>query len=257
MKEAKDGDVYFYVDEVGDPVFFNAKGRLIVGQPGCSRHLMLGYIRIKDDPTEVRNRILALREEVSANPEFQRFPSLMKHTAIAFHASTDAPPIRDLFFQLIGDLPFHAVFVVSRKYKRLFLKVHDGNTNKYYDSLVSLLFSQSLHSYSRNHICFASRGSRLRQKPLEMAIERARQYFEVRQNCGPLENEVNVSARSQKMEPCLSIVDYVGWAIQRAYTTGDRSFFERIEHRVGMVRELKGRGKKGKIFNRKYGFKIG
>jgi len=59
------------------------------------------------------------------------------------------------------------------------------------------------------------------------------------------------------MEPCFSIVDYVGWAIQRAYTTGDRSFFERIEHRVGMVRELKGRGKKGKIFNRKYGFKIG
>ena len=118
---------------------------------------MLGYIRIKDDPTEVRNRILALREDVLANPEFQRFPSLMKHTAIAFHASTDAPPIRDLFFQLIGDLPFHAVFVVSRKYKRLFLKVHDGNTNKYYDSLVSVLFSQSLHSYSRNHICFASR----------------------------------------------------------------------------------------------------
>lgn len=257
MKEPKDGDVYFFVDEVGDPVFFNAKGRLIVGQPGCSRHLMLGYIRIKHDPAEARNRISELRKDVLGNPEFQRFPSLLKHTAIAFHASTDAPPIRDLFFELIADLSFHAVFIVSRKYKRMFLKAHDGNTNKYYDSLVSLLFSQSLHSYSRNHICFASRGSRLRQKPLELAIERARQHFEAQQNCGPLENEVNVCAQSPKIEPCLSIVDYVGWAIQRAYTTGDRSFLERIQHKVGMVRELKGRSTRGKIFNRKRGFEIG
>src|SRR5690348_15195853 len=113
----RDGDLYFFVDEAGDSTFYNRRGKLIVGQPGCSKYLMLGFIRLYD-PASVRRRITDFHKEVLSNPEFQRFSSLQSH--LAFHASKDPPPVRDLFLKLISDFYFRAVFIVSQKDERHF-----------------------------------------------------------------------------------------------------------------------------------------
>lgn len=239
MKSTRDGDAYYFVDEAGDPTFFNAKGKLIVGQPGCSKQLIIGYVRIKHDPSEVRSRILKLQAEVVANPDFQKFASL-KHTAVAFHASNDAPPIRELVFDLLAELRFSVVFVVSQKDKLAFQKRSGGNADRYYDGVISRLFRDALHSYSRNHICFAARGSRPRQKPLEMAIEKAREQFTKLYLVTP-QSQTFVTAQSPKGEPCLSVIDYAAWALQRAYTTGEMQYYQKIYHKVGMVWEQRAR----------------
>ena len=42
----KDKNVnYFFVDESGDPTFYNKEGKFIVGEEGCSKILILGFIR--------------------------------------------------------------------------------------------------------------------------------------------------------------------------------------------------------------------
>ena len=46
MKKPQSGSTWFFVDESGDPTFYDRKGNLIVGQPGCSPILILGLIFI-------------------------------------------------------------------------------------------------------------------------------------------------------------------------------------------------------------------
>lgn len=237
MKELKDGDLYFFIDETGDATFYSRKGKLIVGQNGCSKKLMLGFARLKHDPAIIREQIVALRQRVLQMPEYQKYRSIQLKQP-AFHAADDPPEVRDMFFNLIAEFNFCAVFVVSQKDERTFKKLHDANTNRYYDDLVAQLVQNSLHRYNRNHICIAARGSSIRQKPLEDAVKLARQRFQ-EQTGIDRDTEVFVDVQSPNGEPCLSVIDYVGWSIQRAYETGDMSYFKRVEHKVSLIREIR------------------
>jgi hypothetical protein len=40
-------NIYYFVDESGDPCFYDKYGNYIVGQEGCSKMLMLGFIAYK------------------------------------------------------------------------------------------------------------------------------------------------------------------------------------------------------------------
>jgi hypothetical protein len=50
MTEANNIKNYF-VDEAGDPVIFNAKGQVIIGNEGCSKFFMLGFLDIMNADT--------------------------------------------------------------------------------------------------------------------------------------------------------------------------------------------------------------
>ena len=52
----------YFVDEAGDPVFYNARGELIVGTEGCSKVLIIGYIRTSD-PKPLRDALEKVRAE--------------------------------------------------------------------------------------------------------------------------------------------------------------------------------------------------
>ena len=241
MKELKDEDLYFFIDETGDSTFYSRKGKLIVGRNGCSKRLTLGFARLKHDPAIMREQIVALRQKVLQIPEYQKYRSIELQQP-AFHAADDPPEVREIFFNLIAELHFCAVFVVSQKDERTFKKFYEANTNRYYDDLVSQLVQNSLHKYKRNHICIAARGSSIRQKPLEDAVNLARRRFQEHTGIDR-DTEVFVDVQSPNGEPCLSVIDYVGWSIQRAYETGDMSYFKRVEHKIPLIRELRGRKK--------------
>ena len=254
MKAPRDGDIYFFVDETGDATFYDRKGRLIVGESGCSTRLILGYIRVKHDPSEMRQTIVNLHREVVNDPYFRQLPSFAD-TSIAFHANKDAPEVRYLVFKLIRSLTFKACVVVSRKDEQIFQEVYHGKTNEYYDDLISRLFQNSLHRYMRNHICIATRGSRVRQRPLELAIEKARRRFKTAHKVMPPDTVAKVEPQSPKGEPCLSVIDYVGWAIQRAYTQNDMKYYKLIEDKIGIILELEPRSKPT-VFCEKNPFKV-
>ena len=37
---------HYYVDEAGDGTLFNARGKVIIGEEGCSRYFMLGILEV-------------------------------------------------------------------------------------------------------------------------------------------------------------------------------------------------------------------
>jgi hypothetical protein len=235
MKRPKPGSTWFFVDESGDATFYDRKGNLIVGQSGCSPILILGLVETQD-PAPLHKAILALQQEVVQDSYFQEFPSI-KRTAVAFHAKDDVPEIRYRFFKLLATLDFRAQFIVARKIERVFRSNFEARQSAFYDHLVAHLFENLLHRYERNFIYFAKRGSRDRQAPLIRAIERGIQRFEEKWGTS-VTTSFMVQAQTPKGEPCLSVVDYMNWAVYRAFTRGEMRYYRVVEEKVSLLVDL-------------------
>lgn len=235
MKKIQPGQTYFFVDESGDPVFYDRKGNLIVGQSGCSPILILGFIETQS-PKQLRQGILTLQKEIIGDTYFQNVPSLRK-TAVAFHAKDDLPEIRYRVFKLLAGLDFKAQFVVARKIERVFRNSFEASEAAFYDHLVSLLFENVLHRYQENHIYFAKRGSRDRQLPLTQAIQKGIQHFEEKWSHS-ITSKFKVQAQTPNGEPCLSVIDYMCWAVYRAFTRGQMRYYKTVEDKVSLLVDL-------------------
>jgi hypothetical protein len=235
MKKPKAESTWFFVDESGDATFYDRRGNLIVGQRGCSPILILGLVETQS-PDALRRAILSLQEEVVHDPYFQEFPSI-KRTAIAFHAKDDVPEIRYRFFKLLSTLPFQAQFVVARKIERVFRNNFNAQENAFYDHLVAHLFQNLLHRYQHNFIYFAKRGSRDRQAPLSTAIQRGLERFEEKWG-KRVTTTFEVRAQTPKGEPGLSVVDYMNWAVYRAFTRGEMRYYRVVEEKVSLLVDL-------------------
>lgn len=235
MKEPQPGSNWFFVDESGDPTFYDRKGNLIVGQAGCSPLLLLGFIET-EEPQSIRKALAELQQIILSDPYFEGVPSLAQ-TKVAFHAKDDLPEIRFQVYKLLAQLEFKAQFVVARKIERVFRNSFSANETEFYDHLVTQLFKNCLHRYTENHIYFAKRGSRQRQKPLEAAIQRGVNEFEQQWKT---EVKINIQVQSQTPvgEPCLSVVDYMNWAVFRAFTCGEMRYYRTVEDKVSLLVDL-------------------
>lgn len=223
------------MDEAGDPTFYSKRGKLIVGTEGCSPILILGFIQTTN-PEPIRNAVRMLQQTVVNDPYFQDRPSL-KNTAVALHANADLPEIRYLFFKHIASLDFRAKLIVARKIERLFIEYDNRKQNAFYDHIVSCLFKDVLHLHEENYIYFAKRQSRARQAPLVAAIEKGRKQFE--HFCGsPTPTTFLVQAQTPSHEPCLSVIDYVSWAVYQAYIRRDMRYFNTIRDKVSVVGDI-------------------
>jgi hypothetical protein len=69
--------VPYFVDEASDRTLFNRKGRLIVGDEGCSRFFMLGKLEI-EEPAVLSAQLATLRHELVADPYFKAVPSMQR-----------------------------------------------------------------------------------------------------------------------------------------------------------------------------------
>lgn len=232
MKDPVEATTWFFVDESGDPVFYDRKGNLIVGQSGCSPILLLGFIETQN-PDAMRKSVLAIQHEVVNDLLLQGIPSLQK-TAEAFHAKDDTPEVRYLFFKRLAEMDFAAQFIVARKIERVFRNNFDANENQFYDHLVASLFQNVLHRYAENRIYFAKRGSKDRQAPLEAAIQASVRRFEEKY-ATEVTTTFSVQAQTPKGEPCLSVIDYMNWAVQRAFIRKEMRYYRFVEHKVSLL----------------------
>jgi len=235
MKAPIETTRFFFVDESGDSTFFDRHGNLIVGQDGCSKYLLLGYVRT-DSPREVRLALADLRARLAADPLFAGIPSFSK-TLKAFHAKNDSPEVRAEVFRLLRTLPLKAQFIFARKRLTTFRRAFHSKEGEFYDHLVTHLFKRSLHLATDNHIVFEKRGSRARQQPLTDAVMKAARQFQ--QSYGKEQvTQVKVECHSPDGEPCLQAVDYFLWAVQRVFTKGEDRFFRALESQIEFVWDL-------------------
>lgn len=245
---------YFFVDESGDPTFYDRQGNNIVGTGGCSKILLLGLIRTHD-PDNLRKELLKLHKEVINDPYFDSVPSIEK-TKIAFHAKDDVPEIREKVFKVLKELDFKAEFVVARKNESVFEKRHHKKEGLFYNDLVSKLFENKLHVAEKNTIYFAVRGNKDKQGPFSDAIQAAMIAFE---NKWKIKNdsEIIIIPQSPSGEPCLQVIDYMNWAIQRAFNRGEDRYYKFLEEKVSFLVDIYDFDKySNNFYNRKNKFEV-
>lgn len=235
MQEPRDGSTWFFVDESGDPAFYGKGGRVIVGEEGCSRVFILGFVETAD-PEPIAAALGSLRESIRANEYLRPVPSVRKSIQ-AFHAKDDCPEVRMLVCEQLAKLEFKAQVVVARKREPQFRTRYQGSQDRFYDDLVSRLFENRLHRMQKNHITFARRGNKARQHALRQAIEEGVLRFKKKWDV-EVATSIHVETSQPVQEPLLQVVDYANWAVYRAYERGEMRYFEYLREKFSLVLDL-------------------
>jgi hypothetical protein len=254
--------LHFFVDEAGDPTLFDAKGRNLVGQDGCSKTFIVGKLDVAD-PGALQHALGQLRVDLLADPYFRRVPSMQPErgkTARAFHAKDDVAEVRrEVFKVLLGlDLRFYAA-VRSKAALLDYVRQRNEREPAYryrgdelYDTLVEELFRRYHPFADRLHICFAKRGNKARTHAFRTAIEKAEARFE--QQYGTRRStEVEIVASTPPEAPGLQAVDYFLWALQRHYERDESRYAELIWDKVVEIDDMdrvEG-GRRGVVYNKK------
>ena len=211
--------IRYFVDEAGDPVLFNRKGQLIIGNDGCSRYFILGKLEI-EQPEKLSEQLEALRRDLLADHYFKGVPSMQpehRKTALGFHAKDDIPEVRREVYKLLrnSDVRFYAVV---RDKSNLAAYVQQQNArdpdyrysqNEQYDLLVKELFSKLHHMADEVHICFAKRGNKSRNAAFRTALQQAATAFASSFGFShPATNEVHSSTPPK----CVIIPSLFSWS---------------------------------------------
>ena len=226
-ESAKSAVQQLFVDEAGTPTLFHESGKIIVDTFGCSRFFILGKLEV-ENPAALATKLTTLRQQMLADPMFagtESFKPERKKTAVAFHAKDDLPEVRFRVFDLLrqcGDqLRFYAV--VCDKYelhqqeaaKRAAQPGYRFNENSVYDFLMRELFGKFHRLADRYEVCVARRGNSTRNDAIKTALAHADADFEKKFSIR--RNEHAITVHQSKDNPCLQVVDYFLWALQRFY----------------------------------------
>ncbi|MEI6986922.1 MAG: DUF3800 domain-containing protein [Rhodospirillaceae bacterium] len=238
---------HYFVDEAGDSVLFARRGKLRVGEEGCSRFFMMGCLEVAD-PLTMANDIDALRAELLSDPTINRIPSMVpdqRKTAIAFHAKDDIPEVRREVFRLLlkHEIKFYAIIrdkmalATAVRLRNETDPSYRYSENEVYDTLVSRLFRDRLHKADHNEVVFAHRGHKDRTHALCAALDKARDNF-ARKWGIVASGTISVRAAYPRAHAGLQAVDYLLWALQRAYERGEDRYLSVIWPKARLVMDI-------------------
>jgi hypothetical protein len=238
---------HYYVDEAGDGTIFDAKGRVIIGNEGCSKFFMLGLLDVTN-PSALEKDILALREGLHNDPYFKDVPSMQvktNKTAILFHAKDDLPEVRREVFRVLmkHEVRFFAIVRDKRKMLEYIRQRNEVDncyrykTNELYDYLIRQLFHDRLHQHDAYEVHFAKRGKSDRTEALRAALETARQRFA--EKWGKTSSaSINVLASDSKNIAGLQATDYFLWSLQRFYERGESRYLDFLWPAFRLIRDV-------------------
>ncbi len=234
---------HYFVDEAGDLTLFNKRGKVIVGDEGCSKYFILGTALV-ERPHELRQKLAGLRQEILNDKYLQKIPSLKK-TAISFHAKDDCPEVRMQVYKLLQSWPIKVYAIIRRK-NFLVQEVHRNNQfdpswrydeNKVYDSCVKRLFKDRLHLSPTNYVTFATRGKSARNEALALALSKAKGNFE-KTSGKVIHSENKIISNTPSHEPVLQAIDYFLWAIQRLFEKHEDRHFNFVQDKMRRIIDL-------------------
>lgn len=221
---------HLYIDEAGTPDIFDAKGRVNIGNSGCSRFFLLGMLEVAN-PTLLAEALKHLREAMIGDPYFasaESFKPERKKTALLLHAKDDLPDVRVKVFDLLrsfgSDLRFRAVVCDKEAIRIREVKKREVSPGYRYDpdALYDELARSLLGKFSRMadgyHLMIAKRGNRDRNAALLGALEQAESDFA--ESFGFSRGGIDAwqtVITNPRETICLQAADYFLWALQRFY----------------------------------------
>jgi hypothetical protein len=242
LKEDNTPHLYF-VDESGDGVIFDSKGRVLVGTGNVQDYFILGMVECRN-LEKLAEDLSNLRTELLADPYFKGVPSMQpkaKKTARFFHAKDDLPEIRREVFQVLQgiDFTFYAVVrTMSAVARQVTIQNAKDPTYRYrptelYDSAVRRLFDKKLHTRPSFDVIFASRG-KARTQALREHLLHAQEKSRKATGTYP-DAAINVRAMPSYQHAGLQLADYCLWSLQRLFTKNEGRFLSLVWSKVGLI----------------------
>ena len=235
MKETEKSKVYLYVDESGDPVFFDKRGNDLVASGKSSDIFMVGFMQT-ENPNEIHKKLVNLRRELENDDYLKDIPSLSKSLK-HFHAKDDCPEVREKVFKLIKNLSIKIHIIVARKSTSQFKTKFNGKASKLYEYLVSKLFENRLHLHSEIDIYFSKMGSTVREQNMRQALDKASKVFHEKWG-GENNSRINVFVQEPSQIASLQVIDYLLWVVYRVYTKGEMRYFRYLEEKYSMIIDI-------------------
>jgi hypothetical protein len=230
-----------FLDEAGDPTFFK-KGKVVaIGDPGVSLAFSIGMVNFRADLNVVRTKIIELQNDITLDNYLNALPSVKKKIAqggFFFHATDDPAEIRMIMYRFIKNLECSFEMVVARKIPALFAKNHHNQESEFYSDLLSHLIKGKLKLGQRLVLNIAERGASTRNanlvKALEIAKERALKKWRPEEICSTCVFNV----QTPRIEPLLSVADYLRWAVQRIFERGETRYYDYIKDKASVIIDL-------------------
>jgi hypothetical protein len=233
----------YFVDETGDGVIFDAKGRVLVGTGAVADYFTVGMVECWTLPA-LTAELAALRAQLLTDPYFRGVPSMQPEagkTARFFHAKDDLPEVRREVFRVLQqhDFAFYAVVrTMSAVARRVKARNERDPTYRYrptelYDSAVRRLFDRKLHTRPAFEVIFASRG-RARTAALREHLLKAQASSRKAVGTFP-DATIHVRAMPAHQHAGLQVADYCLWALQRLFTQGEDRFLSLIWPKFGLI----------------------
>ncbi len=236
MKEPEDIKMYYFFDEAGDPQILGRKGCDLVARGCVSKVFIVGVLAVKE-PKEFRKGLIQLQQEVVGDEYLKDIPSVSKSTSVQFHACMDCPEVREKVYRFLKTQDFKFQCIVARKKLELFRKKFDLKEARIYKYLVSKLLENRLHLYSEIDCYFSSMGNVVRQDNMQEAINDAILAFKTKWNKENA-NNIRVIIQKNSEEPLLWAVDYVLWAVQRAYEKGEFRYYNYLKDKMSLIIDI-------------------
>jgi len=238
---------YYFVDEAGDAAIFNSKGRVLIGEQGCSRYFILGVLDIPN-PALLQQELDELRKSLLADPYFKKVPSMQpeaRKTTLMFHAKDDVPEVRREVFALLKKHEFRFLAVVRDK-QGVLEYVRRRNSldlsyryqqNELYDYMVRVLFKNLLHQDERYEIHISKRWNQDRTEALQRALKTAQERF-AQQRGLQTSPDIAVTPQDSQESGGFQAVDYFLWALQRFYERKEDRYLDLLWHSFRLVHDL-------------------
>jgi hypothetical protein len=202
-------------------VFGDEAGDLVFKPPGngISRYFMIGTITVED--CSIGEQVLALRRELA-------WEGVLLDQ---FHATADRQWIRDRVFDLIAqtNLRFDATILDKKKAQDdlredplYFYKLAWYLHFKY-------VATQIADSNDELLVVASSLQIKRKQKSTKAGVHEA--VTEVVTQVSPTIT-CHCAFSPSVSDPCLQVADYLTWAIQRKYETGDLRSYDQVKHLV-------------------------
>jgi hypothetical protein len=239
---------YYFVDEAGDTTLFGQRGKVLIGEQGCSRYFILGVLDIPD-PSLLQQELVTLRQALLADPYFKKVPSMQpegRKTALMFHAKDDVPEVRREVFALLQKHEFRFLAVVRDKQKVLeYVRRRNSldlpyryTPNDLYDYMVRVLFKNLLHQDERYEIYFSKRWKQDRTDALRLALKAAQNRFAQQRNIVVNSPEIAVIPKSSHESGGFQVVDYFFWSLQRFYERKEDRYLDLLWKSFRLVHDL-------------------
>ena len=234
---------HYFVDESGDGVIFDSRGRVLIGSGKVQDHFILGMVEFADLAV-VEKELAELRAALLADPYFKGVPSMLPEggkTAVFFHAKDDLPEVRREVFKVLlrHEFNFYGIIrTMSAVHRRVALRNERDPTYRYapselYDSAVRRLFDRKLHTEPAYKVIFASRG-RARTRSLREHLLHAQKHS--KKAAGTYANAtVDVLAMPARDSTGLQVVDYCLWAVQRLFSRNEDRYLGLMWPKVALL----------------------